>query len=376
MNGASLQIFRAGRHRAMSGVEIEFSADDLAASAAAYDPALHEAPLVVGHPTLDAPAYGWVGALSARDGSLEASPRQVDQAFAELVRGGKFKKVSPAFYPPDHADNPKPGIYYLRHVGFLGAQPPAVKGLRPIEFADDVDGVVVFADAIDRDVATLFRRLREWIIGKFGAEDADAAVPGWAVDYVQEVAAADEPAQAFGEEDDDMTKAELERLERKLAEEKQALDARAAKVEQQEAAFAERESQLAAESQKRRKIEVAAFVETLAKDGRILPRHQAGLTECLLAWPADAVIEFGEGDDAHKGAPDAWLRDFLGELPGRIEYAELAPGYLQAPDAGANDEEIAHRARKYREQRIEQGARLSFAEAVDAVRRGDDRDAA
>ena len=38
-----------------------------------------------------------------------------------------------------------PGKWYLRHVGFLGAAAPAVKGLKPVEFADDGGGVV-FAD--------------------------------------------------------------------------------------------------------------------------------------------------------------------------------------------------------------------------------------
>lgn len=27
-------------------------------------------------------------------------------------------------------------MYYLRHVGFLGAEPPAIKGLQPIEFSE------------------------------------------------------------------------------------------------------------------------------------------------------------------------------------------------------------------------------------------------
>ncbi|MFS2072756.1 hypothetical protein ACEN9D_28795 [Pseudomonas sp. CT11-2] len=39
-----------------------------------------------------------------------------------------------------------PGVYYLRHVGFLGAQPPAVKGLRPIELAEGEPGVIEFSE--------------------------------------------------------------------------------------------------------------------------------------------------------------------------------------------------------------------------------------
>ncbi|WP_275100141.1 hypothetical protein [Sedimenticola hydrogenitrophicus] len=73
-----ISIFRPGRHTAMSGAVLNFSEGDLAASANAYDPALHEAPLVVGHPTHDAPAYGWVSKLQYREGELEAEPHQVD----------------------------------------------------------------------------------------------------------------------------------------------------------------------------------------------------------------------------------------------------------------------------------------------------------
>ena len=50
-----IHIFRAGSHTAMQGQTISFGEADLAASAAAYDPAKHEGPIVVGHPAADAP---------------------------------------------------------------------------------------------------------------------------------------------------------------------------------------------------------------------------------------------------------------------------------------------------------------------------------
>lgn len=136
----TLHIFKPGRHTAMSGATLEFSAVDLAASAAAYDPAKFEAPLVVGHPQVDAPAYGWVKALAATP-DLEAEPHQVDAAFAEMVAAGRFKKISASFFMPDAPGNPVPGVYYLRHVGFLGAAAPAVTGLRMPEFAADAAGI-------------------------------------------------------------------------------------------------------------------------------------------------------------------------------------------------------------------------------------------
>ena len=59
-----LHIFKPGRQTAMSGVTLEFSESDLEASARAYDPAKHEAPLVIGHPRTDDPAQGWAKSLS------------------------------------------------------------------------------------------------------------------------------------------------------------------------------------------------------------------------------------------------------------------------------------------------------------------------
>ncbi len=151
-----MQIFRAGTHIDSRGQTLTITAADLAATAAAYDPALHEAPLVIGHPALDDPAYGWVESLSATgDGALEAAPRQVDPAFAELVEAGRYKKISASFYRPDAVTNPAPGAFYLRHVGFLGAQPPAVKGLRPVQFASAADDGLVTIEFSDSAEGTM-----------------------------------------------------------------------------------------------------------------------------------------------------------------------------------------------------------------------------
>jgi hypothetical protein len=144
-----LHIFRAGRHQPMQGGALEFREADLAATAAAYDPALGEAPLVVGHPKTDAPAYGWVRALRAEGGDLVAEPHQVEPAFAEMVQAGRFKNISASFYTPNHPSNPKPGAFYLKHVGFLGAAAPAVKGLRDVAFAADEADVVTLEFAAD-----------------------------------------------------------------------------------------------------------------------------------------------------------------------------------------------------------------------------------
>ncbi|CAM5383580.1 hypothetical protein [Rhodanobacter lindaniclasticus] len=130
-----IEIFRAGKHVALDGRELEFSAADLAQIADSYDPALSEAPMVVGHPKLDAPAYGWAKSLRAEGDLLLAEPHQVDAQFAALFNAGRYKKRSASIFLPDTPGNPTPGKMYLRHIGFLGAVPPAVTGLRDAQFA-------------------------------------------------------------------------------------------------------------------------------------------------------------------------------------------------------------------------------------------------
>ena len=58
-----VEIFEPGKHTAASGAVLPFGADEIEGAAAAYVPARHEAPVVVGHPGHDRPAYGWVKAL-------------------------------------------------------------------------------------------------------------------------------------------------------------------------------------------------------------------------------------------------------------------------------------------------------------------------
>lgn len=183
MKRMPLEIFRAGRHTAMSGEVVEFTEADLAQIAAVYNPKVHEAPLVLGHPRDNAPAYGWAQKVTARGSSLFAAVDQLEPSFAEAVREGRYKKVSASFYKPSSPANPTPGKYYLRHIGFLGAQPPAVKGLTPVEFAGS-DADCLTLEFADLDAAALFRSLRDWIIEKYGLEEADKALPAWSVDWV------------------------------------------------------------------------------------------------------------------------------------------------------------------------------------------------
>lgn len=342
---APIHIFRPGTHTTVSGKTLSFSEADLEASAKAYDPALFEAPLVVGHPQLDAPAYGWVESLSFSEGGLTAAPRQVDPAFAEMVRAGRFKRVSASFYSPDAPANPVPGVLYLRHVGFLGAAAPAVKGLKPLSFAAGEEGVVEFSDAwAERQNASLWRGLREWILAKFGQAEADRAVPGYQVETVEDAArqelqeeqeppafaegdAANTKPTAKAEEDnvDQKDKAALEAAQAKLAEEQ-------AKLEKGKAEFAELQAKVKEAQQGQIHEGHVAFAETLVKGGRLLPASKAAAIALLDRLAAtEVVLEYAEegGGKASKAALES-LKDMLKSQPAVVNFSEHATGALDA----------------------------------------------
>ncbi|NMG46416.1 hypothetical protein GPA22_22110 [Aromatoleum toluvorans] len=136
MESQWIEIFKAGTHVSSDGQALTFTANDIKAIADGYRPEVREAPLVEGHPPMNAPSYGWVAKLMATPaGQLLMRVKQVEAAFAERVKAGRFKKRSAAFYPLDATGNPTPGQFYLRHVGFLGAHQPALPGMGDIDFS-------------------------------------------------------------------------------------------------------------------------------------------------------------------------------------------------------------------------------------------------
>jgi hypothetical protein len=124
LNGKWIELFRAGNY----GEKGSYTAADIDKMVANYDPAKHEAPVVLGHPEMDAPAYGWVEAVKRSGDLLLGKLKQVPGQFAQLVDEGRFKKRSISFYRGENGPS-------LRHVGFLGAMPPEVKGLADVKLA-------------------------------------------------------------------------------------------------------------------------------------------------------------------------------------------------------------------------------------------------
>jgi hypothetical protein len=373
-----IHIFKPGKQTDRRGVSVDFTDSVLSEIAESYDPTKHEAPMVVGHPQMDAPAYGWIKSVNFSDGNLFANPHQVDAAFSELVAGAKFKKISASLYLPDSPGNPVPGKHYLRHVGFLGAAAPAVKGLKPIEFSESEEGVVEFGDFELSTVARLFRGIRDFFIEREGLETADKLIPAYEVEWLTAQAAKPEPeeiglASSYAEQtpSTDITHtqggdpvSDANKQAAEFAERETALSKQAADLKAREDAIAAKERQAARQS-------TVEFVEGLVKAGQVLPVQQAAFVEALCALDGQPVVEFAEGDATVSKSPKDALKDALKAMPKLVEFSEVARATGAAAALSADPleagREIAKRAAEFTEVEAKAGRTVTISQAIDHV---------
>lgn len=324
----TIEVLRTGTFTPMSGAAVTFSAGDLKAIADAYDSSTAPAPAVIGHPKTDDPAYGWAKSFSYDPSSqrLLAEVSEIEPQFAEAVKEGRFKKISLSLFAPNAPNNPAPGKWYPKHIGFLGAAAPAVSGLKPVAFSLSEAGTVTFefADATAlRDVAGMFRSLREWLIEKFGSEVADKALPGWTIGWIDEAADRDPPKPFTGPAFAAPVTKETSMSEIEAA--------RAA------AALAERERRLDVRERAACHAENLAFAESLAGEGRLLPALKdkvVGLLDRLSSVAGNPLeVSFAEGGITRTADALDLVKDILSAQPSIVSFG--------ATDLGAEPAQIA-----------------------------------
>lgn len=269
-----LHMARPGTWTDMHGQRIAVTVRLLAELAASYDPEVFRAPLVVGHPKDNAPAFGWLAAVTAEPAGLFGHPVQVDTAFAAAVRDGRYPHRSLSFWPADHPGSPKPGQPYIRHLGMLGAAAPAIPGLQGADLAGAPDDLPTIA---------------------FSLPPLEPEMPS-------------EPDTVD------------------LAARASALDAREAQLAATQADLAARAKALADQEAAARRAELVAFADSLADEARIRPGDVPALVQLLLDLEgAQSAICFAAPETPTAPAPaTGWFRGFLTQLPPLVELAEVA----------------------------------------------------
>ncbi|EAB4718412.1 peptidase [Salmonella enterica] len=364
---ATLAVFAPGTHTAMDGRTITFTPEDCIDLANSYDPSVSEAPFVIGHPSLTAPAYGWAERLEYRDGIVYAAPRQVNPAFAEAFNAGSYKKRSLSIYQPDSPGNPKPGHFYARHVGFLGAIPPGVKGLPDAQFAEASgdNGPLEFALPWEADnLANLFQSIRDWVIQETTIEQADSIIPQWRIQSILDSAT-----------DERKSISPLAYAEETNVDPNKKTTSTATDFAERETALAAREARLAADEEvaRTRKLEekrtaTVAFADGLVKGGSILPRQKTAIVEVLMNLSQEP-LSFSEGETTISQSPEALLREILSTKPAVVNFSEKT-GTADDPVDFADASALATAAQNYQAEQAKQGRTISMTDAVNHVKKG------
>lgn len=355
------EVFRTGEHTDSKGRKVTITADDLTHIAANFNAELAAAPLVVGHPRTDDPAYGWAKAFTVEGDRLLAHPDQVETQFSKMVEEGRFKNRSISLYGPSDPANPVPGGFYPRHIGFLGAQAPAISGLKPVEFsaatdthdfqsplqqAEDVLGAIGW-------IMNGFRRLFE-ASGLDGtmATQFSQVTPNPEEDNMKKTIlsgaahAAGLSAPAAASVSADFSQADLE--------------AERAKLDAERADFAQSQATV-------RAAEDAALVDALEAAGKVPPALKAGLAEFMAALPHDAPFEFSQADGTKaKASPRDFFREMIGGAKAQINFSELSDedGDGEAKAVAPDAQSIASQAVAFQKEQSDAGVTISIPQAV------------
>ena len=362
MKDGLVEIFRAGTYTPNSGEPMKFSPAEVEAIAASYDPSVSEAPIVVGHPKDNSPAYGWVESLKAQGGRLLAKFKQVDQGFREAVNASRFKHRSISL-----RKNPDGRGYYLRHVGFLGAAPPAVKGMRPVPANFEEGDAIAFEFS---DVSVQGKEL------DMDREGLTKVIDDRLANFAERL------KKMFGRKEDAVPADFSEQIKAAVAKQSEAM----------EAAFSEKiktlEADLKAEREAREQAqqdsvspEIRSFVEAKRAEGKWVPAmDKMGLAEFADALGGLESIDFSEGEGDEKKTvertPLEIFKNFIEGLPKMVDFEELTDGagkaraagkllHFTAPDARTAVEgfELAERAAV-----IEKERKVPYGEALDQAR--------
>ncbi|MBF0481276.1 MAG: hypothetical protein HQK81_06170 [Desulfovibrionaceae bacterium] len=368
LEGKEFEVLRVGTFVDSKGVTHHFDEARLDKIAASYDPAKHEAPMVIGHPETNAPAFGWIKGLR-RDGlRFLATPTQVQPEFEEMVKSGKFKKRSISLYPDDT----------VRHVGFLGAKPPAVKGLRDIAFSEDEAVTVEFGED-DFRINTLARiavRLRDFILQKFGADTANNIMNQYDVEAVlQEPEDEDENNEQTLFKENDMAgepdvSAKFAELEKKQAEFAEALASKDETIKEQAKTIEALSARVDGQASESKRVQIAAFCERLGAQGKLTPAQIPGIAAVMGKLGQAGTAEFGEGDAKVSKTVEALLREFLDGLPAQVEFGEFATKDRAGEKPGAMDAQaLAKKITEKVDSAARSGRVIGFAEAQSEVLR-------
>jgi hypothetical protein len=334
-----IEIFRAGDYRSAGKGLITRA--DLERVVRNYDPSFHEAPVAAAQVQLghkdDAPAYAWIDRLAVDGDTLLAKEKQVDPNFNEARKAGRYKKRSVAFYKDASGQ-----IAGLRHVAYLGAQPPEVKGLKDVAFDDHGQEFIVLnfgeEESVPQENKTVAEQIREYLSGLLGVSAQPATFSEGDAKRIatEAITAASAPLTA-----------QIAALE--------------AQLQAQAVKFAEQEQLLAGGAVKQR---AAQAVTRLKAAGKWIPAFEKQGLPVLFDELAkiEETVEFGEGEAKKTVTPLETLVLFLEGLPKIVPTGKLVEPGAAKPVGKSTGDPLTDAAKA-----LQVAEKITFSEALDRV---------
>ncbi len=289
-NGNWIEIFRAGDY----GDKGQWSESDIDKVVANFAAGAWKPPAVLGHPKTDGPAMGWVESLARQGKTLVAKFSQVQPELEAQVKNGRFPNRSAAFYTDPQGKGP-----VLRHVGFLGAMPPEVKGLTPIKFSSEQFTSIDFQEEKQMPEKTFSEQFKEAFRELLGMKPAE---PTFAEGQVSKMVS-------------DAVKEATTELTKQFGEQTKALTTQITNLT----------TQLSSNDTAAKKAKAVAFVEKLKAAGKWLPAWTAAGVPAVLEQLAvsGATVKFGEaGKETEMSAFDQMCAFYEG-LPAQVPGGDI-----------------------------------------------------
>jgi len=269
-NIKDFEVLRAGTFVDANGRNVVITEDDLTELAESFDPAKWKAPYVKGHPKDNDPAQGYPESFYVKGGKLIARTKQLFGEFKEQLKKGMFSKISLSIFDRNSPANPSPGKLYVRHIGFLGAVPPAVSGLANVELVGgDNDHFEIELSCNLDDEKSLTQRIKDILADLLpNPQEPQTNLPETKPNEVNNMP-------------EELT------IEQQLAKTQADLEAAQTKAKSLEMSLSE-------SAKKAKDAEFVAFCDQMVSEGKLAPAMKESWVELASAFPHEE-IEFSEG---------------------------------------------------------------------------------
>jgi hypothetical protein len=393
--GKFLELMRVGTFKDRHGKSYDITQSVLNKIAETFTPSKPPA-LLVGHPdTAKPPTFGIVDALKVAGDKLLFRPAKYAAEFAKMVGEGKFPGVSAGLT----AD-----LSMLDHVALLSAQKPAIDGLTPIaEFSALPEGETVSIDVTEtaapglaefastpdwwitnriKEIAGLFRGLKNNLIESIGAEKADALLPEYAITRLQEDPPEPEPAnEAVGfslpeklppvDPAAALDTVNYEARYNELLPQFENAVKTVATINETNKRLTAENASLAKKNEALEKhnrlVEFEAWVEKRITEGRVLPDEKTAIVERMERLCQLNGAEFSSDPETNPYALDRYKKEIM-DRPRRKLTETIAPPQF-SNGCGSDDAAFKRMVHNYEDEMKAKGTPVNFFDAVDHVRR-------